>query len=326
MAWLVRFRRRIRAWGRRHSYSLFSSLGTRLYHRLGTMMTVAVLGIAILLPLGLFVTLQNLDRFDLPQEEWNAITVFFPADTSVTEIQGLAAELESRPDVASVVLVSPEQGMAEFKTTSGFGRSLEVLEQNPLPWVMVVRPATPEGKSDTAGLELGVRELTSYLESRPQVESVQFDYKWLQRLARLLALGRAVVLVLSLLFGLAVVVLVANTIRLDVAARAEEIEVLAMVGASNAFIRQPFLYAGFWYGLMGGALALGMLHGALLYLGQPLQRLLDTYGQAFELYRLGWLQGIWLLLAGGLLGWLGAWLSVQRYLRLLAVGGMLGRR
>jgi cell division transport system permease protein len=290
------------------------------------MMTVAVLGIAILLPLGLFVTLQNLDRFDLPQEEWNAVTVFLPADTPVTELQTLAGQLESRPDVDSVALVSPEQGMAEFKTTSGFGQSLEVLEQNPLPWVMVVQPATPEGVTDTADLELGVRELISYLESRPQVESVQFDYKWLQRLARLLALGRAVALVLSLLFGLAVVVLVANTIRLDVAARAEEIEVLAMVGASKAFIRQPFLYAGFWYGLMGGVLALAMLHGALLYLGNPLERLLDTYGQAFELYRLGWMQAVFLLLAGGLLGWLGAWLSVQRYLRLLAVGGVLGRR
>jgi cell division transport system permease protein len=326
MAWLGRVRRRIRAWGRRHSYSLFSSLGTLLQHRLGTMMTVAVLGIAILLPLGLFVTLQNLDRFDLPQEEWNAVSVFLPSATPATELQALASELESRPDVASVELVSPEQGMAEFEATSGFGQSLAVLDENPLPWVMVVQPAAPDGTTDPAALESGVQRLASFLESRPLVESVQFDSKWLQRLSRLLEFGRAVVLVLSLLFGVAVVVLVANTIRLDVAARAEEIEVLAMVGAGNAFIRQPFLYAGFWYGLMGGALALAMLHGALFYLSQPLQRLLDTYGQAFALASPTGSQGAVLLLASALLGWVGAWLSVQRYLRMLAVGGTLGRR
>jgi len=326
MAGVVTLRRRARAWGRRHSYSLFSSLGTLLQHRLGTLMTVLVLGIAILLPLGLFVTLQNLDRFELPQEEWNAITAFLPSGTAIADLQALAEELAARPDVAEVALVSPEEGMAEFQASSGFGQSLAVLEQNPLPWVMLVRPAAMDDAPDTRDLELRVESLMAYLDDLPLVESVQFDYEWLQRLSRLLEFGRAAVLVLSLLFGLAVSVLVANTIRLDVAARAEEIEVLAMVGATHGFIRQPFLYAGFWYGLMGGALALGMLHAALLYLEQPLRRLLDTYGHAFDMYMLGWAQAGVLLLLGGLLGWLGALLSVQRYLRLLAVGGTLGRR
>ena len=133
-------------------------------------------------------------------------------------------------------------------------------------------------------------------------------------------------MVLSLLFGIAVIVVVANTIRLDVAARSEEIEILALVGAGNSFIRQPFLYSGLWYGLMGGALALGLMQLSLFYLDVPLGRLLDTYGQGVDLYGPDALQISLLLLGSGLLGLLGAWVSVQRYLRMLAVGGSLGRR
>ncbi len=319
-------RRRIRAWGRRHSYSFFSSLGTLLQHRLGTLMTVLVLGIAIVLPLGLYVTLKNLDRLDLRQEEWNAVSAFLPNATPASEVTALAGELRVRADTADVLVVSPEQGMTEFREASGFGASLEALDENPLPWVLTVIPADPEGSSSVAALETQVQSLMAFLEDNERVESVQFDFKWLQRLGRLLELGRAAVLVLALLFGLSVIVLVANTIRLDVAARAQEIEVLALVGAGNAFIRQPFLYSGFWYGVMGGTLALGLMWLTLLYLAPPLERLLDTYGQGFRLYSLDGFQVGLLLLCSGFLGWLGAFVSVQRYLKLLAVGGTLGRR
>jgi len=118
---------------------------------------------------------------------------------------------------------------------------------------------------------------------------------------------------------------VANTIRLDVASHADEIEILALVGAGNAFIRQPFLYTGLWYGLMGGVLAIILLYVTLFYLAGPLGLLLETYGTTFAMRGLGGSNILWLLLGGGLLGWSGAWISVQRYLRLLAVGGRLGR-
>ncbi len=134
------------------------------------------------------------------------------------------------------------------------------------------------------------------------VESVQADFKWLQRLAGLLALGDAFVTVLTVLFSLAVVVVVANTIRLDVANRAHEIEVLHLVGASDGFVRQPFLYLGFWYGLLGALLALLLLSLCMVYLAQPLEALLDAYGNAFDVRGLGARGGLLVLLAGGALG------------------------
>jgi cell division transport system permease protein len=314
-------RRRNRAWLRRHSYSFFSSLGVLLQHRIGTLMTVLVLGIAMFLPLGLYVTLTNLEVMNLRQDEWSAVTVYFEAGTKQAKVEQLASRIKERLQPKAVILISPEQGMAEFRQASGFGESLEILEENPLPWVMQISPQS----GDTLLVEERVNELTAYLQTIDGIELIQFDHKWLERLGRMMELGSAAVSILILLFGLAVVVVVANTIRLDVASRAEEIEILVLVGAGNAFVRQPFLYTGFWYGLMGSLLSLLLLGLSMLYLGQPLALLLETYGTEFNLRGLGINNSLLVLLGGGFLGWLGALISVQRYLRVLKVGGRLGR-
>ncbi len=317
-----RLRRKFRAWLRRHSYSFFSSLGVLLQHKAGTLMTVLVLGIAMFLPLSLYVTLANLEGMDLRQDEWSAVTVFFKQATDEAEVRRVAEEIQQQLDPGAVEIISPDQGMLEFRELSGFGESLDMLEENPLPWVMQVSPQ--QGSTDTTSER--VEQITRYLQSIESVESAQFDYKWLQRLDRMMGLAKALATILTLLFGLSVVVVVANTIRLDVASRTEEIEILVLVGAGNAFVRQPFLYSGLWYGLMGGLLAIVLLQLTLLYLGRPIGLLLETYGTAFELQGLGGYNSLYLIIFGGVLGWLGAWMSVRRYLRQLQVGGYLGRR
>jgi len=319
--WLTRIRRKNRAWLRRHSYSFFSSLGVLVKHKIGTLMTVLVLGIAMFLPLGLYMTLTNLEGMNLRQDEWSAITVFFKPGTTQKEVDRVAAELDDRLNPEAVVIISPAEGMADFRDASGFGESLDMLEENPLPWVMQVSPQ----RGPTESVEAHVGELTAYLQSVDSIELTQFDYKWLQRLGRMMELGEAAVSVLIVLFGLAVVVVVANTIRLDVASHAEEIEILALVGAGNAFVRQPFLYTGLWYGLMGGLLAVLLLGLTMLYLGGPLGLLLETYGTVFSVRGLGVGNTLWVLSCGSFLGWLGAWVSVQRYLRRLRVGERLVR-
>ena len=320
-AWVSQLRRRNRAWLRRHSYSFFSSLGVLIAHKVGTLMTVLVLGIAMFLPLGLYVTLSNLEGMNLRQDEWSAVTAFFKSGTSGEEVKRIADQLQEKLDPESVAIISPVEGMADFRAASGFGDSLDMLDENPLPWVIQVSPKS----GSTEKVEERIVELTAFLQSFESIEVTQFDYKWLQRLGRMLELGQAAVTMLTMLFGLAVVVVVANTIRLDVASHSEEIEILALVGAGNAFVRQPFLYSGLWYGLMGGVLAVLLLWLTMFYLGRPLGLLLETYGTVFSLRGLGVNNTLWVLLSGGFLGWLGAWIAVQRYLRLLKVGGRLGR-
>jgi len=303
-------RRKARSWGRRQLYSFFSSLGTLTSHPLGTLMTALVLGIAILLPLGLFVTVENLRSLDLRSENWGTITVFMQPGIEEPVVSSLAARIEQQT-AARVVLVSPEQGMLEFQNASGFGQALDLFEDNPLPWVLqlTLQPSDPES------IEESVRSASAWLATQEGVDTVQADYKWLQRLAGLLALSDAFVTVLTALFSLAVIVVVANTIRLDVGNRAHEIEVLHLVGASNGFVRQPFLYLGFWYGLLGALVALLLLSMCMVYLAQPLERLLDSYGNSYEVHGLGAGAGLLVLVIGAILGLLGAGLSVQRYLR-----------
>jgi len=307
---LRNIRRKVRSWGRRQLYSFFSSLGALVGHRLGTLMTALVLGIAMLLPLGLFVTVDNLRTLDLRSENWGAVTVFMQPGVQRQSVEALAARIEEGYS-AGVEVVSPEQGMREFQEASGFGQALDLFEENPLPWVLQVKlQPTAAEQVDEA-----VREMSLFLAGQEGVDTVQADFKWLQRLAGLLTLGDAFITVLTTLFSLAVVVVVANTIRLDVANRSHEIEVLHLVGASNGFVRQPFLYLGFWYGLLGALLALLLLSLCMVYLAGPLEGLLDAYGNTYDVRGLDGRAGLFVLVAGGVLGMLGAWVSVQRYLR-----------
>lgn len=317
---LADLRRQTRAWGRRQLFSLFSSLGTLMSHRVGTLMTVMVLGVAMALPVGLFVTVENLRALDLQQEQWGNLTVFLKPGVGQEQVFELRDAIE-RESGARAEPISPEAGMDQFRDASGFGEALDVFEENPLPWVLIVTPQT----SGNEKLEDAVLLIDNWLQQRQEVDLVQVDFKWLQRLAGLLELGDALVTVLTVLFSLAALVVVSNTIRMDVASRAEEIQVLSLVGAGNGFIRQPFLYSGFWYGLLGALLALLLFNACLYYISQPLERLLDAYGNRFVVMNLG-AGGIMLvLLAGGFLGFLGAWVSVQRYLNEIGSGKMPGR-
>jgi cell division transport system permease protein len=284
-------------------------------------MTVLVLGIAMVLPLGLYVTVKNLRALDLQQENWGTITVFLKSDVGASEVQSLVQRIENEKN-ASAESVSPEQGMEEFREASGFAVAPDLFEENPLPWVLLLTPRLAGGDN----LETSVAGLADWLQGQDEVDLVQVDFKWMQRMAGMLELGDAFVSVLTVMFSLAVIFVIANTIRLDVASRAEEIQVLSLVGAGNGFIRQPFLYSGFWYGLLGSGLALLLLNFSLYYLGKPLQRLLDAYGNSFVIQSLDGRGMVLVLLLGGLLGLLGAWLSVQRYLHQLSEEGMLGRR
>jgi cell division transport system permease protein len=307
---LRKVRRKIRGWGRRQLYSFFSSLGTLLSHRLGTLMTVLVLGIAMALPLGLYVSVKNLRALDLQQEDWGTITVFLEIGIDGDQAAALGRRIETEQNAVARA-ISPAEGMEEFREASGFGQALDMFDENPLPWVLQVAPR----QAGEAGLEDTVTRLGDWLGEQDEVDLVQLDHKWLKRLSGLLKLGDAFVTVLTVMFSLAVVVVVANTIRLDVANRADEIQVLNMVGAGNSFIRQPFLYSGFWYGLLGAFLAIVLLDLSMLYLQTPLERLLEAYENTFEVIGLGARGTVYVLLSGGLLGFFGAWVSVRRYLR-----------
>ena len=290
-------------WLDQHLYSFVASLGRVLRRPWTTLLTIGVMAVSLALPLGLGLALDNLRHFAGSVEQSRQIDLFLKLEITGARAQAIASELRGRADVAKVEVRTPEQGLAEFRTRSGLGEALDALEENPLPFLLVI---IPKEKSPT---------LVATLEHLPETGLLQHDAAWRERLAGWLGFGARLAWVLAALFGLGALLVVGNTVRLDIQSRREEIGVLQLLGATDGFIRRPFIYLGAWYGLAAGALALGLLAAAAYALRAPLQALADSYGSGFVLGGLEPLRAAGFLLAATVIGWLGAWLVTGHFLR-----------
>ncbi len=302
----------LQGWASAHLRCLVEALG-RLHRRwLASLLTAMVIGIALALPAGLYVLVKNLDTLSYSWKSTVQATLYLQqsADDRVDDGVGeqLAQRLAERETIADTRYISPAEGLAEFKQASGFGAALDALPGNPLPPVVVVTPQPDLPRAD-------IQHLLGELRAQPGVERAQLDQAWLQRLYAIVALFERAAWVIGLLLAAAVIFIVGNTIRLDIENRREEIEVMKLIGASNAFIRRPFLYSGFWYGLSGAVLALVLLGVCFYALSGPLGALTRSYDGALTLTGLGWAGSFWLVVAGIGLGWAGCALTVNQRLQ-----------
>ena len=290
-------------WLDQHLYSVVSSLGRAVRRPWATLLTVGVMAVAFALPLGLWLALQNVGHFAGDVQQSREIDLFLTPETPVARAQALAETLRARDDVASVEVRTPDQGLADFRQRSGLADSLDLLDGNPLPALLVVVPEGDEAR------------LVAALEALPETDLLQHDAAWRERLTGWMGFGERLTWVLAALFGLGALLVVGNTVRLDIQSRREEIGVLQLLGASDGFIRRPFVYLGAWYGLAAGALALGLLTLAALALRDPLAALARSYGSPFALSGLDPLGAALVVLAATIVGWLGAWLVTGHFLR-----------
>ena len=291
------------AWLNHHVYSFVSSLGRALRRPWATLLTIGVMAVALALPLGLWAVLDNIARFGGEVRQSREITVFLKPGLGLDRAQALATNLRGRNDVASVKLKTPDEGLEELRERGGLGDAIDALGDNPLPSVLIVAPRGDE----TA--------LAESLSALPEADQVQHDAQWRQRLDGWLRFGGRLVWVLGLLLGLGALLVVGNTVRLDIQSRREEIGVLQHLGATDGFIRRPFLYLGLWYGLASGALAIALLTFAANALDAPLADLAASYGSRFMLQGLDLLTAAAVVAGAALLGWLGAGLVAGHYLR-----------
>ncbi|RMH93744.1 ABC transporter permease [Lysobacter pythonis] len=290
-------------WLDHHLYSLMASLGRAVRKPWATLLTIGVMAVALSLPLGLGLVLANVERFAGNVREAREMSVFLKQEVAMERARILADELRGRPDVATLEWKTPDEGLAGLRENPALGDAIDQMEANPLPHLYIVVPKTDE----TA--------LARHLGALPEVELVQHDVLWRQRLDQWLAFGERLAWVLAVLLGAGALLVVGNTVRLDIQSRREEIGVLQLLGATDGFIRRPFLYLGAWYGLAAGALALALLTLAHHYLAPPLAKLAASYGSRFVLQGFNPLQALAVAVAAGLLGWLGAGLVTGHYLR-----------
>jgi cell division transport system permease protein len=285
-----------------------ASLGRIVKNNLASLMTCSVIGIALALPVGLHVLLANLQNVSGAWDSGASISLFLKQKVSDRQAVSLARVLRLHQRIEDVELITREAALEEFQQLSGYADALEALDSNPLPAVLIVQPKTEYTTAESA--QLLVRELKLL----PETEIVQLDLQWVQRLQAITVIAQRAVVVLATLLGMAVLLIVGNTIRLEIQNRHAEIEITKLIGATNAFIRRPFLYTGFWYGLFGGIIALLLVAIAITLLSGPIANLANLYESSFDLAAFDFLTIVSLLLGSSMLGLAGAWLAVARHL------------
>lgn len=301
-------RRGLKGYLERHLQVLIHALGRLSRNPLSTLMTTAVIGIALALPAGLYLVVDHVRDLGGQWRETTRISLFLKQGLADEEARRLAERLAGEAEVEGTEYVSPAQALEEFREFSGFGEVLDALDGNPLPGLITVQPASslpPEA----------IQSLLERLRALPEVDIAQLDMEWVRRLHSLVDLVQRGILVIAILLALAVLLIVGNTLRLDIESRREEIVITKLIGATDGFIRRPFLYTGFWYGLGGALVALLLVNLSLVLLQGPVQRLAGLYGSDFRLGFTSPGMVILLLAAGVMLGLAGALLAVGRHLR-----------
>ena len=290
-----------------HRVTLVQSLRDMVSEPLQTAMTVLVIAIALALPGALFLAVENLERLSGNVKASTQLTVFLEFGVEEKTIETLEIQLQTLVGVSSISYISPEQALTEFQALSGFGSALDYLAESPLPAVFVVQPDSV--KLDRAG------EIADQISKLSGVDQVQIDMQWLQRLRSMLEIGEKLITALSITLGLGVLLAVANTIRMAIQSRTDEIIVIRLVGGTDGYVRRPFLYTGLIFGLSGGLVSVLLLWGSVNWLNSSIEVLASLYESRFVLHGLS----IWSLLGilggGALLGLLGAWVAVRRHLR-----------
>lgn len=273
-----------------------------------SLMTWLVLAIALSLPMTLYVSLENVKQLSRNWDQTSQISVYLKKGVLERFANDMTQEIASWPQVSSAVYINPDQALKEFSASTGLSDVIFGLGDNPLPGVISVIPRLSNQDENT------LEQLQQKLQQQRNVDSVQLDLMWVKRLYQFMELGQRLVWALAALLGLAVLLIIGNTIRLSIESRRDEIRVVKLVGGTDAFVRRPFLYTGLWFGLGGGLIAWILLSIGLFWLSGPVEELISLYGSEFALQGLGFVDSMLLIFDGVILGWLGAWLAVSRHL------------
>lgn len=299
----------MRSWLAAHAGGISAATGRLVASPLGSALNALVIGIALSLPVGLHLLVANLQAASPQMAAKPQISAFMALDANRSEVAQIEARLKQTARVSGFRLVGRDQALAELKKSSGLGDIIDGLPQNPLPDAFVIDAAD--------GTPAALEALRDEIRQWPRIAHVQLDAQWAKRLDAGLRFGRLVAAILGTLLGIALVAVTFNTIRLQVLTRREEIEVIKLIGATDAFIRRPFLYFGALQGLAGGAIAWLIVGAGVYFTNRSLGELSHVYAALLQFEHLSIGDGVSLLLTPATLGWFGAWLSVSRHLSMI---------
>ena len=300
----------MKAWLISHRQACVRALRRLIAQPTVTLLSVLVIGIAITLPLGLYVAFANVSAAASRVNTEPNVNVYVALTASETDTRELERKLKSLANVERVRFISREVALKEMQRVANLAELLASLETNPLPHAFSIRPKT----SDPAALA----ELRKDIGTLPKVDTIAMDFEWAQKLKRFATFAERIVLLLGILLAAAVVFVTGNTIRLQILTQKDEIEVSRLIGATRRFIRRPFLYFGAIQGLLAGLVAALAVVSFIWWAGAEVRALTASYGSDFSLQAPSLQQSLSVIVISALLGWLGAFLSVWMYLRRVA--------
>ncbi|MBE0619962.1 MAG: ABC transporter permease [Burkholderiales bacterium] len=292
-------------WLRQHGQTLVLTLKRLAHNPFATTLNIMVIGIALALPLGGYMLLQNLGGVAGQVTGHQQISLFLARDAEKTDIAVLDASLKQIPGVRALRFISRDQALESMKQSGNLSDVITALQSNPLPDAFVL---------ETGGSAAELEQLELQLKALPKVAHVQLDSAWVKRLESLLALGRMAVLILATLLACGLVAVTFNTIRLQILTQKDEIEVSKLIGATDSFIRRPFFHLGLMLGAFGGVAALAIVYLCMQILNRRILELAQLYGSDFSLSFFDLPDCFALLAFAAILGWLGAYMSVSRHL------------
>ena len=298
----------VATWAIRHVSTAIGALGRLARQPFASLMTILVIAVTLALPSAMHLLIKNAQSISASWDNALDFSVYLKADTSINDARRLADMVQQRADVEQVTLIPSDEALAEFRDQSGFGEALDHLTVNPLPHTLVVRPGS-------ANTEVSLGLLNEELGNLPEADFVQVDTEWVRRFHAILDILQRSIAIGAALLSAAIIVIIGNTIRLDIQNRREEIEVTKLIGASNAFVRRPFLYSGLWYGLGGGLLALALVRYGLFAVEAPVTRLAGLYNSPFTVLSLDLAESLLIIGAGVALGLAGSWVAAARHMR-----------
>ncbi|MDG2288996.1 MAG: permease-like cell division protein FtsX [Woeseiaceae bacterium] len=295
-------------WLARHTSTSLGALGRLSRQPFASLMIILVIGVTLALPAAINVIVKNMQSVSNSWSNALDFSMYLKKGLTVSDAEDLANLIRQRADIESVGLITADEALLEFKKQSGFGKALNQLSENPLPHALVIRPSSGNTGASLTLLQEEIRNL-------PETELVQVDTEWVQRFHAILDIVRQAISIGVVLLGIAIVVIIGNTIRLDIENRREEIEVTKLIGASNAFVRRPFLWTGFWYGLLGGAFALLLVQYGLYLLREPVSRLAGLYQGKIAVASLTITESSAIIGIAVFLGLFASWVTAARHMR-----------
>ncbi|THB70283.1 MAG: cell division protein FtsX [Gammaproteobacteria bacterium] len=292
----------------RHIQVCLASLGRICRSPVSSLMTIAVIAISLALPAGMHVLIKNIEYVTSGWDGAAQISLFIKKGTTEEKVVNLKNQIELMGQIDKTEYISPTSALEEFKRLSGFGQALDALDKNPLPAVIVISPGIEASSPQQ------LNQLVESLQDNPIVDHAQLDMQWVKRLYSIMDIINRGVMIVGALLALAVILITGNTIRLDIQNRHDEILITKLIGATNSFIRRPFLYTGILYGLLGGIIASVLIGLSIGLLSDSVSKLSSLYSSGFELKGLG-VDGTFTLIAGSTaLGFAGSWVAVGKHL------------